>query len=425
VWGTWAVLLAGLLYYVGRFASDVPVVDDWEFVPVLTGSVPLDASWLWARHNEHRLPLPKLLLVGLSATAGYDPRAGMYASCVLMGIAAAALILLARRLRGRTAYADAFFPLALLNWGQSYNLLVAIAVHPVSCTLLAVLALVTLASTPHLSTGKAVLFGVLLICLPLCGGTGLALVPALALWLVWIGMRRWRSDGRRARRDACVILAMAAVALAGVGGYFWDDARLPAPGRSRPSISTVLETAGRFFAMCLGPAGESTWPFSSLALLLLCLSTVGLLAWVWRSQPSERVRAFGLLAYLAALVSLGMAIGWGRASIAPASTRFVTVAAPLLCWVYVCWILYLDRFMPKALFLVMILVVVFDTQQGWIYGTAHRRRMNEVENDIRAGMSSEQLARKWTGAVYDTHGDPVVIAERFEMLRKTRQGPFK
>jgi hypothetical protein len=66
VWITWVVMLLGVLTFVAKYATNVPLHDDWDgLVPVLNGDQPVTAAWLWSQHNEHRVPLPRLLLLAL------------------------------------------------------------------------------------------------------------------------------------------------------------------------------------------------------------------------------------------------------------------------------------------------------------------------------------------------------------------------
>src|SRR5262245_54069128 len=58
----WLLLLVGALAFVGRYGSRTPYMDQWgEIVPLFTGERTVTLEWLWAQHNEHRLPLAKLV----------------------------------------------------------------------------------------------------------------------------------------------------------------------------------------------------------------------------------------------------------------------------------------------------------------------------------------------------------------------------
>src|SRR5262249_24127651 len=75
---TWTVslsatgLAAALLFFVYRYGDDVPYFDDWLIVPALTGHESITLRWLWSQHNEHRMPLTKLILLGLSRVSAGD-----------------------------------------------------------------------------------------------------------------------------------------------------------------------------------------------------------------------------------------------------------------------------------------------------------------------------------------------------------------
>lgn len=66
-WGLLAVLVA-------RNALDVPLIDQWSFVPQIerfyTGT--LTVGDLWAQHGEHRLMFPKIVMLGLASVTGWN-----------------------------------------------------------------------------------------------------------------------------------------------------------------------------------------------------------------------------------------------------------------------------------------------------------------------------------------------------------------
>src|SRR4051794_5713707 len=99
VWATWGLMLAAALMFVWRYGSNVPSWDEWDMVPTLTGEQPISATWLWSQHNEHRIPLPRLLFLLLNHVAGPDFRVMMFFNLLAMGVLAFALILAAQRQR--------------------------------------------------------------------------------------------------------------------------------------------------------------------------------------------------------------------------------------------------------------------------------------------------------------------------------------
>lgn len=326
VWIVWASMLAALTYFVARWSANAPNADDEAFACVLRGDEPVSAVWLWQTHNEHRLPLPKLIMLGLFRTSGGAWRSGMYYGVGVLGLAAAALIVAARRLRGWTAFADAFFPLVLLHWGNADTLLWGFGCTGfLTSTALSGLLLALVAWSPRPSAAAGLTIGVLLAALAFCGGTGLALVPALALWLAAFGL----GDARR-RAAALVGVVLAAAACAVMVAAYRPPADQRFAGLAATARTTVECLAGAWGAIIV-PVHWTFWAGTVLALILLA---VGALGHGLARAPGEEWRAAGLLAWLAAIGCLAAAVGLGRAEFGPyvgLVPRYATLMAPLPC----------------------------------------------------------------------------------------------
>ena len=62
-----------LLADIRAFAVNIPFMDDWQFVPLLEKAKngTLTFQELWAPHDEHRLLLPRIIIiVSMFATGG-------------------------------------------------------------------------------------------------------------------------------------------------------------------------------------------------------------------------------------------------------------------------------------------------------------------------------------------------------------------
>src|SRR4051812_23488472 len=116
VYGVWAVLSLQMLVFMIRYAQPGPIIDEWEFIPAITGEEPF-WPWLWKLHNEHRFPLPRLIWYPITV-ATQDFSAGTYVTWLGISLATLLLIHTSCKLRGRLDYADAFFPLSLLHLGH-------------------------------------------------------------------------------------------------------------------------------------------------------------------------------------------------------------------------------------------------------------------------------------------------------------------
>jgi hypothetical protein len=103
VYGAWTLATIAALGFVARFGIDICCGDDFDIARALGGE--FSWQWLWSLHHEHRLLLPRLVLLALAWLTG-DFRAGMVVSVLLLSATALAGIVVSSRLRGRTALTD-------------------------------------------------------------------------------------------------------------------------------------------------------------------------------------------------------------------------------------------------------------------------------------------------------------------------------
>jgi hypothetical protein len=147
-WGVWVALTVALLLYVRQYSRNIPYMDDFAMVSMMTGAEPVSLRWAWAQHNEHRPLISRLIMVGLSRFVANDFRAPRYANVVLLSAMAAAMLILARRIRGSARATDVVLPLATLNVLQFESLMIGFAMNLIATSLLAI-ALIVLVSLAH------------------------------------------------------------------------------------------------------------------------------------------------------------------------------------------------------------------------------------------------------------------------------------
>ncbi len=119
VWGVWAMMVLTALSFVVKYGGNLPVCDEWPYVPYATGEEPVTAQLLWSQHNEHRIPLPKVLSLVLSRLTHCDYRAGMVLNVISLGAMAFAMIRVARRLAARRAPQMPSFPWRCCSLGRA------------------------------------------------------------------------------------------------------------------------------------------------------------------------------------------------------------------------------------------------------------------------------------------------------------------
>lgn len=116
-----------LLWAVARNAVSVPFMDDWQFVPLIEqvrgGHVPWAA--LAAPHDEHRLLIPRILIIATTILSGGNYRAQCFLTVGVVAALSLALLFLLRRSLGpgrssATAWLLAnvvlFSPIQWHNW---------------------------------------------------------------------------------------------------------------------------------------------------------------------------------------------------------------------------------------------------------------------------------------------------------------------
>jgi hypothetical protein len=435
VWSIWLAMILIAFVSLARYGRNIPLAEDWYFVSPLTGNEPHLASWLWAQNNEHRIPLPRLILLGLIKLANGDFRAGMVLNIVALGGLSLAMIRVAHSLRqGRTSWADAFFPLALLHlgnwenlfWGWQFSFVLSVVL---TCTILLVLV-----SNQTVMTAKAaVVAGIALLLLPLCGATGLAFVPLLALWLGYCGILHWNqvktNDGRR--WVSVFLIGSAVVALVLTGLYFVGYEH-PTWNPPNPGLIPSLKTAAKFLALGFGPAVEKSWPLSTtLAISILVVSGVVATWAVFRQKGLERYRALGLLLFFGNIILFILVMGWGRAGAIAIygrwPLRYVLLAVQTFCVSFYVWELYgspkLRTIVQMGLLVVMCLLLRSNTNIGLDWGRWYRGGMDVLEQDIAAGTPRSILVEKHREFLIHWWSENQ-LTEGMQMLHDAGIGPF-
>jgi hypothetical protein len=426
VWGVWLGLTAAALYYLGRYAFNLPVCDDWHLVPLLTGKQPLTVSWLWKQLNEHRLPLIKLILLGLGWLTDYDFRAQAFLNVFLLSGLAALLIVSARRLRGHTTFADAFFPLLLLHWGHSECFLFSITLnHVLATVLMAGLLLLVLHYPQGLSPRATGLAGLCLFALPMCGANGLPVVLAFTAWLCWQGLLGWRSGVKR-KGQVQVVLSL--LTLAWVAFYFVGLRKChhhPSP----PGAGAWLHTSFQCLGLSCLPTlvvvkGRFLWVLPGLFVL-----STGLLCWALWRRSDRRLQTLGLLLVLGGALGPALAIGWGRAALGPlagTAPRYAVVTAPAALAIYLLWSVQGIRFGRRLIPLALFLILSLGLKDRFVWGHHHARlnakALLPLEQSLLAGGSIDYLADRGNGPLYPDSG---YLAKGFRELRDAGIGPYR
>ena len=421
--------LAGL-WLAGVHGLTMPFSDEWWWLPKIVGREPVTLNWLWSQHNEHRMLLPRLIYLGLGTMFGFDSRAGAILDALTLSGLAAALMLTAHAIRGRTSLCDAFFPLAIQHWGPAENLIWGFQLNFVTSVVLTTIIFVPIARCRGRLTPKAAAFiTACLIAAGLCGAYGLAAAPTAACWLLWAGFAAWRRGKPHAGRDLLLLTAFAILLLALCVVYFIGFVR-PAHHHEAPGTLAILRTALQFLSAGLGQGAKEIWPLSGAIILAAWIYSGCQLVNVLYRRPEERWRAGGLLSVFAAMTLLALGIGWGRGFFGPRAgfaDRYITLAMPLLCLFYLQWLIYSgpasSRHLQRALFLLMCVLFVVNTRKGYLSVRSIEGPIATLVADVRAGIPPEGLALRYGERL--GFGPTSLFADRLTLLRIARLGPYR
>lgn len=435
VWAVWIVMLLVALASLAQYGRNLPLTEDWLLVPPLTGNEPDLINWLWAQNNEHRLPLPRLMMLGLLKATDGDFRAGMFFNIITLGTLAFAMIRTARHLRGgRTRFADAFLPIALLHLGHWENLfwtwqLVFVFGTALTCTMLLVLVGFQTLTRPS----AAIIAGFSLVLLSLVGANGLLFVPFLALWFGYCGFLHWYSDKTEGggRWIGGFLIGSAAVAVCFTGLYFVGYER-PSWTPPNPGLWPSLRAATQFLALGFGPVVRSSWMLPIMIAIGVFLTSLGVaVLGVLRHRGLEKYRALGILVFFSSLALLALAMGWGRAGVIALDgrwpLRYVLLAVPAFCAAYFVWELYghpkLRSVVQSGLFFVMLLLLPFNTAHGLWWRDWYLEGADAVEHDLAQGTSPSALAERHHGFLFHSI-EPDRLTDLIRMLQNAGMEPF-
>lgn len=435
VWSLWFLALAAMLALAASYRVNIPWADEWDYVPVIGGVRPASLEFFWAQHNEHRIPLPKLIWLLSLRLSDYDFRVLSFLHILGFAALSGALIVYAKLLRGRTSYADAFFPLLVLNPAHYQNLLWAWQVGFIlPVILVGVLLLMIIRSVmtgPSLSWRTVALASICLVLLPLCGGVGLIFVSALSLWWTYLALSHWRSDDLSARRKGLLLLVtnLAVLVLAII---YLHGLRRPVQIPPTPGLQASLRTTLEFLTGSFGYHTGLAWPALGWAMLILIVVTMAaVLLALWKS-PQVRLPATGFLLFLSAAAVLAFGIGWGRAGMgtgAGLQPRYVALMVPALACVYFVWQTCsspaISRLMQILLFTLVSISLPTSVREALEFRRWRTQQMEAFKADLLNGMPVSLLVRRHIAFLDHFAEAPEEGAEAMRLLQRTGVGVFR
>jgi hypothetical protein len=224
---------------------------------------------------------------------------------------------------------------------------------------------------------------------------------------------------------------MAISSLCLIGLYFVNFPSAP-DGTPRPDLEQWARTTLQFLSMGFGLFSLSDWYWWAGVGLVLILTTVLALVWTLLRQPAERGRASGLLAFLAAMLGLALAIGWGRGTVGPfggCAFRYVSLAAPWLCASYFALLLYapagVRTLAQNALMVGALLMLWPSTENGSYYARHQRDLFVDFVRDGQNGVPIPFLADRYSHFPAQLYPDPKRFGAYLSMLPELNMVEFQ
>ncbi len=401
----WVVLVGlavHLIHFVLQYGHNLPVNDEWAFVPVYFDSASAKWDWLFERHSEHCYPLARGIFLGLLWLTDSDFRAGMVVSTGLLVGSAALLIVAARRLRSSSirgseaSWSDCWFPLLMLHRGHCENVLMGYQIAftlTVFAVSIAIFTTVKSVSWPRDRTTALTLFAVVVVAFG--GGVGFVFAPPLIAWLIY--HLATKAPVRVRVVDGVAILTILSVT-AWLSWTAWEAFRNPSAPRN--PFAETLHVVNEAAAMAVGPMSLFRANWYGPPVLAAAVVTGCALVWQIRRDRESRSVPLGLLAVLVGTLGFLAAIGVTRPSgFAP---RFAAIACLLPSLAVLTAAGWLPKFRSDTgvslLFVAVggLLLVRGNDEAGGRYALPYHRSFELVEADIRAGVPLNLFADRHT-----------------------------
>jgi hypothetical protein len=389
-------------WFVVKYGSaGVPICDEWHLLAEWTTENDT-LRWVGKHHFEHRYPLGKLVWITALQASGWNFRAPMLLTVVLLTASAMLLVWTARLRRGATRYSDALIPVLLLHLGHQFNLAMSYQVT-FALFVYAVAGWLWCAAKYEVHGRKRWLWlaGVYGLIGVASGGFGLVFTVPWVLWCVWMGWKynRWMLTG-----------AVFAVAYS-----VWVVATMPAnPAQQAPSHEPLVLLQGMWaYASTAIGDWHVAYPVWTRAVEVLTLGLYLLLLLSMRKWSPSTVAL--LLGSVVLVLGLGFVTTWVRG--VGYGSRFVSISA--VCFAAMWALISTVRTWPKW---VDVLAIAFAVAVLWLNhspairsGYQLRKACEEFRTDCDNGLSAEVLQGKYQGTMMVVVGG---LADDLQVLKQ-------
>lgn len=335
VLGVGVTVIIALFFLVAVSSSNriFPNTDEWSYI-YAAGSPSSIFSYLFQQHNDHRIPLQKLLHLGILYLGGFDFRNLVVVNMLLAGVTSLALMFAARNYRGGWAIGDLAIPFLCMNFGFGMSL-VGFELQFLSSVMFVSLFLLAISlSDGGVNKRQINLAAFWLILLSWTGLNGVVVGACLAFSiLTYFFLHR-----SNRKPDVSNIVTMSIAMVMNIAQFvFWK------PSEASQGMAPIRQIVDYFYGLCTSAYpvyshGHSTYIAVFIALLLLMGGYLGIKQVF---KKGDTLATFSLLASTMATFLLLLSVAYGRAQVsawAPGTDMHygvLTVIIPAALWMII------------------------------------------------------------------------------------------
>lgn len=431
----WSALTVLNVGYVGLFGANLPYVDDFHLLTVLSGYHPATWEWFWHETvNEHRFPVARALMLGLARLSGNDVRVTSMASAVLLSLAGLMAVLALRRERGRASLWDLTPLVFAMSWIHWWHFMQASGIFLVTFLFLTVVVL----SAIHLrfwnSWRATIAVAPALVLLPVNGGLGFIAGTAFLPYVAYCVHLLWRRNRRGDRARAWALSVTAALMIFELAAYVATGLFTPEHTYRPPLDFGLVVRFLQVIAMAAGTVTHLSWNSWGLAIGTLTAATLiaaaALMARDLSRRPSERPRTLGYAAVCAGVALIAAAISISRADghpMAALSYWYATGVAPLPLALY-----FLTqhgeatrtrRGLKATLALIALITFVSSLPIGWMRGWNRRSIVTRAIQDAGVVHDPWEIGPR-NSFLLRLSPDGPTLGWGLRLLKVMEQGPY-
>jgi len=381
-----------------------PWSDEWEFIPMLTGTTPVSLKWLWAQHNEHRIIIPKLVYL-FSFNMAPDFKVPILLTLIAMGGCSLVMMIVTQKLNSFNPLLLLVFPMLLLNmtlgyhhWGfhiqfASSTILLCLLLCSIVCT--------QSSGTPSLVGLPAIAASAVLLLLPLCGMNGV--LPSFVLipyFLLRGGSEVFHAGTPRSGLWGKVIFLSAVFAALITGMIFVGYHSIPHPW-SDPDLFQFVAAVMHVFSapLSFGPAGLIAGVIIFFLALLVVAQT---LKQIRHNRSDGRKIDWckgDLLVFVIAMLILALGLGWGRGGRGwphEIDGHYSLLMVPLLCALFIACLLNKWARTAQGLWLVTLIMFCFHGATAVRFPLFVDGKSRKIDRSIEAGADLNQIVAAHT-----------------------------